>query len=90
MSKDSAHGKNRLPMVFYQTFWYLMKEYFTDVANCIFFEKRNKFCENSLFCIDYKTITKTIINRLLPILNEIISLEQLRAVPDVIYTTIFL
>ena len=35
----------------------------------------------SLLCVDYKIITKTITNRLLPTLNEIISLEQSAAVP---------
>ena len=35
----------------------------------------------SLLCVDYKTITKTITNSLLPTLNEIISSEQSAAVP---------
>ena len=35
----------------------------------------------SLLCVDYKIITKTITNRLLPTLNEIILSEQTTAVP---------
>ena len=37
----------------------------------------------SLLCVDYKIITKIITNRLLPMLNEIISSEQSAAVPAV-------
>ena len=35
----------------------------------------------SPLCVDYKIITKTITNRVLPTLNEIISSEQSAAVP---------
>ena len=105
MSKDSAPGKDGLPMEFYRTFWYLIKEDFTNLVNFIFFEKKEitktmksaiislipkttpeetniaKWRPISLLCVDYKIITKTITNRLLPTLNEIISLEQSAAVP---------
>ena len=36
----------------------------------------------SLLCVDYKMITKAVTNRLLPTLEEIISIEQLAAVPN--------
>ena len=35
MNKD---GKDDLPLEFYRTFWYLIKEDFTNLVNCIFFE----------------------------------------------------
>ena len=99
MSKDSAPGKDGLPMEFYWTFWYLIKEDFANLVNLIFFEKKEitktiksaiislipkttpeepniaKWRPISLLCVDSKIITKTITNRLLPTLNEIISLE---------------
>ena len=37
MSEDSAPGKDGLPMEFYRTFWYLIKEDFTKLVNYIFF-----------------------------------------------------
>ena len=40
MSEDSAPGKDGLPMEFYRTFWYLIKEDFTNLVNFIFFEKK--------------------------------------------------
>ena len=40
MSEDSASGKDGFPMELYQTFWYLIKEDFTDLVNFIFFEKK--------------------------------------------------
>ena len=44
----------------------------------------------SLLCVDYKTITKTITNRLLPALNRIISIEQWAPVPGQhIYDNLF-
>ena len=36
----------------------------------------------SLLCVDYKIIAKTLTNRLLPTLEEIISIEQSAAVPN--------
>ena len=36
----------------------------------------------SLLCVDYKIITKAITNRLLPTLEEIISIEHSAAVPN--------
>ena len=97
MSEDRAPGKDGLPMEFYRTFWYLIKDDFTNLVNYIFFEKKEiaktmktaiislipkttpeetniaKWRPISLLCVDYKIITKTITNRLLPTLNEIIS-----------------
>ena len=35
----------------------------------------------SLLCVDYKIITKALTNRLLPTLEEVISIEQSPAVP---------
>ena len=105
MSEDSAPGKDGIPMEFYRTFWYLIKEDFTNLVNYIFFEKQEitktmktaiislipkttpeetniaKWRPISLLCVDYKIITKTITNRLLPTLSEIISSEQSAAVP---------
>ena len=46
MSKDSAPGKDGLPMEFYPTFWYLVKDDFTSLVNNIFFEKK-KNCKNN-------------------------------------------
>ena len=114
MSEDSAPGKDGLPMEFYRTFWYLIKDDFTDLVNYIFFEKKEiaktmktaiislipkttpeetniaKWRPISLLCVDYKIITKTITNRLLPTLNEIISSEQSAAVPGrQIYDNLF-
>ena len=114
MSEDSAPGIDGLPMEFYRTFWYLIKEDFTNLVNYIFFEKKEitktmktaiislipkttteetniaKWRPISLLCIDYKIITKTITNRLLPTLSEIISITQSAAVPGRrIYMTIF-
>ena len=44
----------------------------------------------SLLCVDYKIITKTLTNRLLPTLQEIISIEQSAAVPNrTIYNNLF-
>ena len=44
----------------------------------------------SLLCVDYKIITKTLTNRLLPTLDEIISTEQSAAVPNrTIYNNLF-
>ena len=44
----------------------------------------------SLLCVDYKIITKTLINPLLPTLQEIISIEQSAAVPNrTIYNNLF-
>ena len=44
----------------------------------------------SLFCVDYKIITKALTNRLLPTLDEIISIEQSAAVPNrTIYNSLF-
>ena len=44
----------------------------------------------SLLCVDYKIITKTITNRLLPTLNENVSSEQSAAVPGrYIYGNLF-
>ena len=44
----------------------------------------------SLLCVDYKIITKTLANRLLPTLDEIISIEQSPAVPNrTIYNNLF-
>ena len=44
----------------------------------------------SLLCLDYKIITKALINRLLPTLQEIISIEQSAAVPNrTIYNNLF-
>ena len=107
MSEDSAPGKDGLPMEFYRTFWYVIKEDFTELVSYIFFEKKRNFennensnyfpnpenntrrtnvakwTPNSLLCVDSKIITKTITNRLLPMLNEIISSEQSAAVPAV-------
>ena len=40
MSQDSAPGKDGLPMEFYQTFWYHIKEDFTNLVNYIFFETK--------------------------------------------------
>ena len=45
MSKDSAPGKDGLPMEFYPTFCYLVKDDFTSLVNNIFFEKKN--CKNN-------------------------------------------
>ena len=43
-----------------------------------------------LLCVDYKIITKTLTNRLLPTLEEIISIEQSAAVPNRnIYNNLF-
>ena len=43
-----------------------------------------------LLCVDYKIITKTLINPLLPTLQEIISIEQSAAVPNrTIYNNLF-
>ena len=43
-----------------------------------------------LLCVDYKIITKTLTNRLLPTLQEIISIEQSAAVPNrTIYNNLF-
>ena len=105
MSEDSAPGKDGLPMEFYRTFWYLIKEDFTNLVNFIFFVEKEitktiesaiislipkttpeetniaKWRPISLLCVDYKIITKTITNILLPTLNEIISLEPSAAVP---------
>ena len=105
MREDSALGKDGLPMEFYRTFWYLIKQDFTELVNYIFFEKREtsktmktaiillilkttpdkpniaKWRPMSLLCVDYKIITKAITNRLLPMLNEIVSSEQSAAVP---------
>ena len=38
MNKDSAPGKDDLPLEFCQTFWYLINKDFTNLVNCIFFE----------------------------------------------------
>ena len=38
LSEDSAPGKDGLPVEFYRTFWYLIKENFTNLVNYIFFE----------------------------------------------------
>ena len=90
MSEDCAPGKNGLPMEFYRTCWYLIKEDFTNLVNYLFFEKKKEITKgmkaaiislvprttpeetniakwrlNSLLCVDYKIITKTITNRLL-------------------------
>ena len=44
----------------------------------------------SLLCVDYKIITKVLTNRLLPTLDEIISIEQSAAVPNrTIYNNLF-
>ena len=44
----------------------------------------------SLLCLDYKIITKALTNRLLPTLEEIISIEQSAAVPNrTIYNNLF-
>ena len=44
----------------------------------------------SLLCVDYKMITKAVTNRLLPTLDEIISIEQSAAVPNrTIYNSLF-
>ena len=44
----------------------------------------------SLLCVDYKIITKALTNRLLPTLEEIISIEQSAAVPNrTIYNNLF-
>ena len=44
----------------------------------------------SLLCVDYKIITKTLTNRLLPTLQEIISIEQSAVVPNwTIYNNLF-
>ena len=44
----------------------------------------------SLLCVDYKIITKALTNRLLPTLEEIISIEQSTAVPNrTIYNNLF-
>ena len=37
----------------------------------------------SLLCIDYKIITKSLTNRLLPTLEEILIIEQSAAVPNI-------
>ena len=43
-----------------------------------------------LLCVDYKIITKTLTNRLLPTLQEIISIEKSAAVPNrTIYNNLF-
>ena len=43
-----------------------------------------------LLCVDYKIITKTLTKRLLPTLQEIISIEQSAAVPNrTIYNNLF-
>ena len=49
MSEDSAPSKDGLPMEFYRTFWYLIKDDFTNLVNYIFFEKKRncKHNENS-------------------------------------------
>ena len=49
MSEDRAPGKDGLPMEFYRTFWYLIKDDFTNLVNYIFFEKKRncKHNENS-------------------------------------------
>ena len=44
----------------------------------------------SLLCVDYKIITEALTNRLLPTLDEIISIEQSAAVPNrTIYNNLF-
>ena len=44
----------------------------------------------SLLCVDYKIITKALTNRILPTLDEIISIEQSAAVPNrTIYNNLF-
>ena len=40
MNEDSAPGKDGLPMEFYLTFWYVIKEDFTELVSYIFFEKK--------------------------------------------------
>ena len=42
MSKYSAPVKDGLPPEFYQAFWYVIKEDFTNAVNYIFFEKKKK------------------------------------------------
>ena len=112
MSEDSAPGKDGLPMEFYRTFWYLIKEDFTNLVNFIFFVEKEitktiesaiislipkttpeetniaKWRPISLLCVDYKIITKTITNILLPV-----KLFRWSSQPQsqvVIYITIFL
>ena len=46
MSEDSAPGKDGLPMEFYRTFWYFIKEDFTKLVNYIFFEKKRNYKNN--------------------------------------------
>ena len=43
----------------------------------------------SLLCIDYKIITKSLTNRLLPTLEEIIIIEQSAAVPNITIYNLF-
>ena len=47
MREDSATGSDGLPMVFYQTFWYLKKEDCTELVNYIFFEKKKRNFKNN-------------------------------------------
>ena len=46
MSRDSAPGKDGLPMEFCWIFWYLIKEDFTELVHYIFFEKTMSFQNN--------------------------------------------
>ena len=54
MSKDSAPCKDELPMEFYRTFWYLIKEDFTELVNYIFFENN----ENSNYFVNSENNTR--------------------------------
>ena len=57
MREDSALGKDGLPMEFYRTFWYLIKQDFTELVNYIFFEKRetSKTMKTAIILLILKT-----------------------------------
>ena len=114
MEENKSPGKDGIPMEFYITFWYLIKNDFTELVKHIFFVKEEltdsmktaitsmipkkhsndpdiaKWRPISLLCVDYKIITKALANRLLPTLQEILSIEQSAAVPNkTIYNNLF-
>ena len=96
MEENKYPGKDGIPTEFYITFWHLIKNDFTKLINHIFFvkEELTESMKTAIISISrkkiYKIIMKALTNRLLPTLEEIISIEQSAAVPNrTIYNNLF-